>query len=99
MFLKKKLKYRNDRVKNVRIDNGFNVVVWSKRHALNSNNEKDIYSKIWTSVFNDIVSDGNKVYQSRFASSTDILLCITLNQIRGESKTPFFIQILSQIKS
>lgn len=61
--------------------------------------KKDIYSKIWTSVFNDIVSDGNKEYQSRVGSSTDILLCITLNQIRGESKTPFFIQILSQIKS
>lgn len=26
-FKKKKLKYRNDRVKNVRIDNGFNEVV------------------------------------------------------------------------
>lgn len=28
----------------------------------NSNNEKDIYSKIWMSVFNDIVLDGNKEY-------------------------------------
>lgn len=28
----------------------------------NSNNEKDIYSKIWMSVLNDIVLDGNKEY-------------------------------------
>lgn len=58
VFLKK-LKYWNDCVKNVCIDNGFNVVVWSKWYLIVII-KKDIYSKIWMSVFNDIVLDGNK---------------------------------------
>lgn len=84
--------YLNIRVLNVVVSN-------SALKEFDINKKKKIKSKIWTSIINDIVSDGNKVYQPRLGSSIDIYTLYHIKPNKTRVKDLVFIQILSQIKS